>query len=128
MGVAVAYVLSFFLSVSPTDARYVNLEGGRSELVGKVLDGVTGEPINYANVILLPAQGAMPLVGGQYSITGIKPGIYRVKVIMPGYTTKFIAVYVPRRSRVVLDFRLWLAEPVIPDARSLPQTYEAGTK
>ncbi|UCH61918.1 MAG: TonB-dependent receptor [Fidelibacterota bacterium] len=55
---------------------------------GYLRDADTGEPLKYANVVLQGTErGAASNVHGFYVIIGIPPGMYRLKVMMMGYTS-----------------------------------------
>ena len=60
-------------------------------IVGKVTDAKSGEPLPFANVIILTADrtstkmGAMTLNDGTFSVTGVPVGTYIVRAMMMGY-------------------------------------------
>jgi hypothetical protein len=58
-------------------------------IVGKVIDSKSGEPLAFANVVVLgtkPLLGAMTLNDGTYKIVGVPVGNYTIKAMMMGYT------------------------------------------
>jgi hypothetical protein len=58
-------------------------------ITGKVTDTKSGEPLAFANVVILgtsPLLGAMTLNDGTYTIVGIPVGTYTLKAMMMGYT------------------------------------------
>jgi hypothetical protein len=76
---AVALVL---LMVSFTNAY---AQTGR--ITGKVTDSKSGEPLAFANVVIVGTKmGAMTLNDGTFSITGVPVGTYMVKGMMMGYS------------------------------------------
>lgn len=81
----VLFSLSILLSAS------VLAQTGQGTLKGKVLDANTGEPLPFANVVVLAGEtqvggGATDFDGG-YTIKPIPPGSYTVKVVYVGYNT-----------------------------------------
>lgn len=66
------------------EPQYLSSQGGR--ITGKVIAASTGEPLPYANVVLVGHKmGAMTLSDGSYRVAGVPAGIYTVKVMMMGY-------------------------------------------
>ncbi|RLC51865.1 MAG: hypothetical protein DRI23_04145 [Candidatus Cloacimonadota bacterium] len=62
--------------------------GTTGKLAGKVTDEKTGEPIPFANVIVLPETsglGAQAKANGTYIILNIPPGVYEVVAFRQGY-------------------------------------------
>ncbi len=64
---------------------------GDGSLKGKVTDANTGEPLAFANVVVLAGEtqigGAATDFDGKFSIKPIPPGTYNVKVVYVGYNT-----------------------------------------
>ncbi|AYA38391.1 TonB-dependent receptor [Hymenobacter oligotrophus] len=64
---------------------------GNGRISGKVVDAATKQPVEFATVALLPAQGEQPLDGavaddkGNFSIKGLAEGSYRLSVSFIGY-------------------------------------------
>ncbi|UCF78636.1 MAG: carboxypeptidase regulatory-like domain-containing protein, partial [Candidatus Eiseniibacteriota bacterium] len=57
-------------------------------IIGKVQIEATGEPLAFANVVLLGTQyGAMTTGDGEYIIVGVPPGVYSLRATFMGYTT-----------------------------------------
>ena len=78
-------------SLSP---HYLSALGG--VITGRVIDARTGEPLPYANVVVVgTAMGGMTNNDGTYTITGIPSGSYDVKAMTMGYTAG-------ERSRVMV--------------------------
>lgn len=81
---AVASVLTAILVIL---VSYASAFAQTGRIVGKVTDAKTGEPLAYANVILVGTKmGAMTLNDGTYSVTGVPVGTYTVRAMMMGYT------------------------------------------
>ena len=60
------------------------VETGR--ICGTVFSGVTGDPLPYANVVVVGTKlGGMTLTDGTFCIDGIPAGTYSIKVMMMGY-------------------------------------------
>jgi hypothetical protein len=58
--------------------------GGR--ITGRVYDAKTGDPLPYANVVVVGTkQGGMTRSDGRYTIQDVPAGRYRVKAMMMGY-------------------------------------------
>jgi hypothetical protein len=56
-------------------------------IAGKVTDAKSGEPLAFANVVVVGTKmGAMTLNDGTYTVTGVPVGTYTVKAMMMGYT------------------------------------------
>jgi len=73
-------LLSFFSSASWAQT-------GR--ITGKVVAKKTGQPLPYANVVLVGTKmGAMTLSDGTFTIVGVPVGTYTVKVMMMGYKSE----------------------------------------
>ena len=55
-------------------------------IYGTVIDGASGRPLPYANVVLVGTKrGGMTLTDGSFSIYSVPAGTYTVKVMMMGY-------------------------------------------
>lgn len=75
---------------------------------GRVTNGINNEPIGFANVIVAGTDfGAITDDQGNYEITGIKPGLYDVKVSYLGFNdvTEY-EVQVTNNKPAVVDFEL----------------------
>lgn len=65
--------------------------GTTGKIVGKVTDKLTGDPLPYANVILVSTgQGAATDFEGNFLILNVNPGKYDVKISMIGYRDNLI--------------------------------------
>jgi len=67
----------------------------------------TGEPLSYANIILVRTDyGAATSVHGYYVITGIPPGEYTLRAMMMGYATREIPVRLTPDENLRIDLSL----------------------
>ena len=74
---------------------------------GVVVNAKTGNPIQSANVILLPGNlGSSTNDNGQFKISNVKMGVYKVQVSMLGFITKNIAVSVLNQKEMMLKIQL----------------------
>lgn len=61
--------------------------GTTGKIAGKVIDKATGEPIPFANILIVGENiGATTDIDGNFIILNVKPGVYRLKASMIGYT------------------------------------------
>ena len=68
---------------------FTNAFAQTGRITGKVTDTKTGEPLPFANVVVLgtsPNMGAMTLNDGTFTIVGVPVGTYTVKAMMMGYS------------------------------------------
>jgi len=64
---------------------------GSGKIAGVVKDAETGEPLIGANVVVLNTEyGAATDVNGNYTIIGIEPGTYSIKISSIGYQSKIV--------------------------------------
>jgi len=65
--------------------------GETGKIAGKVTDKVTGESLAAANIVVVgTSMGAAANLEGQYTIIGIPPGVYSLRISLIGYTTVMI--------------------------------------
>ena len=78
------------------------------KISGTVVDAETGDPLPYANVIVLDTQlGAATRADGKYLIPAVPEGTYTLKVMMMGYQDGLKeAVRVDGNRTTVVDFQL----------------------
>ncbi|RTQ53328.1 TonB-dependent receptor [Hymenobacter gummosus] len=64
---------------------------GSGRISGTVLDAASKQPVEFATVALLPAEGEQPLDGtvaddkGRFTLKGLAPGSYRLSISFIGY-------------------------------------------
>ncbi len=64
------------------------LAQGTGEINGRVVDAKSGQPLGYANVVIVgSSRGAMSLDDGRFTLSQVAAGTYTVKVMMMGYKT-----------------------------------------
>lgn len=69
------------------------------KIAGKVLDGGTGEPLPFVNVMIEGTTlGAATDLDGYYSIIGVRPGTYNIKASAIGYNAQTV-----QGARVSID-------------------------
>ena len=96
-------IIPLILSISSSAAF---TQTGR--VTGKVVDAKSGQPLPYANVVLVgTTMGGMTLTDGTFTIVGVPVGSYSVKAMMMGYTAnEKLNVRVDAGSVVEVDFTL----------------------
>jgi outer membrane receptor for ferrienterochelin and colicin len=68
-------------------AAFTSAYAQTGRITGKVTDAKSGEPLAFANVVIVGTKmGAMTLNDGTYTVTGVPVGSYTVKAMMMGYT------------------------------------------
>ena len=82
--------------------------GDRGSIYGVITDAETGDPLAYANVVIVGTKmGGMTLTDGAYRINRVPAGVYTVKAMMMGYKTEMKRdVEVRKGTEVELDFEL----------------------
>lgn len=87
-------IFIFLLSISSISAQAPGFGGGpviKGNIKGKVVDAETGEPVEFATVVLLARNGRTQLDGqitdnkGEFKLAGLNAGIYNVKISFLGY-------------------------------------------
>jgi hypothetical protein len=99
-----ALIVALVLAVTSSTAF---AQTGR--IVGKVTDTKTGEPLAFANVVILGGgnMGAMTLNDGTFTVAGVPVGTYTVKAMMMGYTSsEKPGVAVNAGAPTTIDFKL----------------------
>ena len=85
-------LFTLFLAVFSVPALLAQV--GQGSLQGKILDTETGEPLPFANVVVLrngnQVAGTTTDFDGQYSIKPLAPGTYDLQVTYVGYQTQQI--------------------------------------
>ncbi|MGD1047921.1 MAG: TonB-dependent receptor [Candidatus Krumholzibacteriaceae bacterium] len=77
-------------------------------IMGKVTSAKTGEPLAFANVVVIGTKmGGMTLNDGSFKITGVPVGSYTVKAMMMGYTAvEKPGIAVNSGAEVTVEFAL----------------------
>ena len=98
----------FVLAALLTMSFWVTASAQDAQLTGTISDQETGETLPGATVILVGTyKGASTDMEGKYSITGIKPGDYAVKISFIGYSDKIInGVRLNKGETKVLDTKI----------------------
>ncbi|MGD8780295.1 MAG: TonB-dependent receptor [Ignavibacteria bacterium] len=95
--------LTFFFLISS-----VLFAGTTGKIVGKITDQATGEPLPFANIMIMGTDiGAATNIDGEYIILNVNPGTYSLKASLVGFAEKIIegvVVRVDLTSKV--DFQL----------------------
>lgn len=94
------YIFILFLGCFITAKAQFGVGGGGSTIVGKisgtVIDSVTKKPLDYATVSIFRSGGKVPLNGvltdekGNFKLSGVHPGTYKLSFAFIGYPTKSI--------------------------------------
>jgi len=80
---------------------------GQASLHGIVTDSLTNEGLIGASIVLVgTSQGAASNMDGEYKITNIAPGSYKIRVSYVGYETKTISYTFKGDNSIELSFRL----------------------
>ena len=91
-------------------------------LTGTVLDSLKREPVPYATVVLLPANGDSPITGvaaddaGRFSLSKLPPGPFRLRVSYVGYAPQTRAVTVTTGATDAGSFHLPVAGTALAEA------------
>jgi outer membrane receptor for ferrienterochelin and colicin len=98
---------------------------GNGRISGVVFDSLTQKPVEYANVALMPPSSATPIDGticdekGEFKLSKVAKGEYRVSVSFIGFDTKTFAVSIDERDNTVDLGKIFLSPT--------PQLLEAVT-
>ncbi len=95
-------VLTLVLATAASRAQ------GAGQISGKVTDAKTGEPLPYANVVILGTQmGAISQDDGTFTIRGVPPGTYELQASYIGYTSMAKSgISVTADGKASADFQL----------------------
>jgi|WetSurMetagenome_2_1015567.scaffolds.fasta_scaffold09485_2 outer membrane receptor protein involved in Fe transport len=81
----VALVAAMLMLASIASAAFLGTTGG---LKGKITDLTNGEPLPGVNVLIVGSgRGAVTNEKGEYSVTGVNPSTYSLRVSLLGYKT-----------------------------------------
>lgn len=111
------YLISVALFLSCTSLAFAQFGGGRGgsapsivgKISGKVIDDSTGDPVEFATVVLQLADFAKDVDGvisdekGKFALENIKPGTYNVVVSFIGYEEKTIKDVTTTKKKPDLD-------------------------
>jgi len=106
-------VKSIFIFVLVLWAPFIIIaQTGNGRVSGYLHDASTGEPLMYANVVVVDTDyGSASSLQGFYVIRGLPPGNYTLRVMMMGYSPVEKKITVAPKSDQRLDFDLEI-EPV----------------
>lgn len=100
--------LFFSLLLVASSITGIHAQESTGTIVGQITDAATGEPVPYAQVVVLNTpRGAMAIEDGSFIIKGIPSGTHEVKVMMMGFqeTTKS-GIEVAPGGEVQVDFQI----------------------
>lgn len=90
---------------------------GPGEIRGRISNEVTGDPVAYAQIVVLGTpKGAMVLEDGTFEIKNVPEGTYDLKVMMMGYEEAVLPSVTVKHDEVV-DVAIALQESVAEDDR-----------
>ncbi len=113
-------LLSFFLAV----AFSASLFAQTGKIAGTVVDGETGEPLPFANVIVNgTSMGAATDLEGNFVILNVAPGVYEVTASLVGFQKKTV-----KDVRVNVDFTTTLEFEIVTGSIDLPAIIVQGER
>ncbi|HEX9887202.1 MAG TPA: carboxypeptidase-like regulatory domain-containing protein, partial [Longimicrobiales bacterium] len=110
------------LSQSPPVERRAAPAPTRAGVIGVVrgVDGVGGGPLPFAMVEVVDSGGPSAVLAnaeGRYALSGLEPGLWRVRASHVGYESTLVEVLVPRRGTVSVDLALRARPVELPPLR-----------
>ncbi|MEZ4988587.1 MAG: TonB-dependent receptor [Saprospiraceae bacterium] len=120
---------TFFLSISI--ALYIGGIAQTGSITGQMTDALTNEPISFGNILVVGTDvGTTTDVDGNYTLTGITPGLYNVRASYLGYeeqTAYEIQVTTARPIQVnfAMQEQAELLEEVVVTASPFRKTEES---
>src|SRR5690606_32082615 len=102
-----------------------NLFAQNSKISGTVVDSLTNQPVEFANVALIPSGSTTPVDGticddkGEFTLTRVASGSYDVTISFIGFETRVLKAVIGDR-REDIDFGRIIISPT-------PQLLEAVT-
>ncbi len=107
------FALLVLLSVRNADAQYPG------ELAGRVVDAITGDPIEHVRVEVIETGHATSSDGrGEFYLRGLEPGRHRVRLSRLGYLAAVRPVEVRNGATTRLEVRLGADPFVLEELRS----------
>jgi outer membrane receptor protein involved in Fe transport len=98
-------ISSYISSVSARQAA--DIPKGNAKISGKVVDGETNQPVEFANLVLIDTKTSKAIDGtvcdtdGKFTLTKVAEGIYNLSVTFIGYETQVIEnVSVDKRDEI----------------------------
>ncbi len=102
------YFLICLLSVIAPNRLFASNDKGNIKITGTVVDSLTQKPVEFANVALMRADATAPLDGavcndkGEFTISKVAPGDYKVVISFIGFNSRVISVKVDDKKDVDL--------------------------
>ncbi|MCE5305395.1 TonB-dependent receptor [bacterium] len=98
------FLFSLITLLLVSQGAYAQMTG---KIAGKVVESTSGTPLVGANVVLLnTSRGASVDRQGNYTISRVKPGSYKIKVTYLGYKEEIIDVTVQSNRTSEINFSL----------------------
>ncbi len=125
-----SYMFVATLSVAFAQLPGSDLPRGNARMSGVIVDSLTKKPVEYATVALIDLQTTKPIDGaiadgkGEFSLTKLPEGEFRLRVSFIGYQNKIIrGIKINRRDDVNLGTII-----LSPDERTLKEVEVVGQK
>ena len=97
-------LMSMWFLFVPDDTNLCVARTATTQIVGAIRDSVTGQPIEFANVIVLGTRiGTLTDSMGRFSLVGMPEGVAEVQYQPLGYERTRASVRVSRGSRAMLE-------------------------
>ena len=102
-------------TATPTLANTPKTEPTTGKISGKVIDSSDGSPIPFANVITDPPTSSVTTdADGNYSISDVHPGNYRVIAIKLDYTSRDVLISVTAGGITTADLHFVKGQTILP--------------
>jgi ferric enterobactin receptor len=107
-GIVFLFIIANFYTLQAQRKQEPGVHAG---LTGKVIDSLSGEPLNYATVTLFltadkkPVNGSITDVKGMFSVNNISDGIYKVVIEYSGYKPFTFSNILVNRQNMPLDLK-----------------------
>jgi len=127
------FTFAAFLSFLLFAAANLQAQNRKGEIQGMIKDAESGEILPYASIFFEgTTTGALSDDKGFYSLKGIQPGAYKLKVTYVGYSDTTIAIEITGDEVLVRNFELvfksTLGEAVIVTAQAYGQIKAINTQ